>query len=755
MLKNASISLGGDPYILIVKKNKAVLENLLEWVLDKNSAESEDGVALHDGDPKKLVRGVPFLLIDDEADIASINTKASKRGLQDERTAINGGIVRLLKAFEKKAYVGYTATPFANIFTDPDDAEDVFPRSFILNLEAPENYVGAARVFGLDADPDAGITGSEPLPLVNAISDHEAYFPAKYDKNHDPGGLPDSMKEAIRAFVLVCAARRARGQTTKHNSMLIHVARFIGVQGKVRDLVTDELISLQRRIEYGDGKGPQLRDELRVLWQREFVPKMRSMNLPDCAPVSWPEVDQELHRAASKIAIKEINGEAQDVLDYVEYKKEGRSVIAIGGDKLSRGLTLEGLSISYYLRVTKMYDSLMQMGQWFGYRDVYLDLCRLYTTKELQEWYRYIALADVELRREFEAMWQAGRTPRDYGLRVRTHPDGMLITALNKSRFTTKVRLSYTGELVQTAYLDKARAVIEENLSHTENFLKILDALGSAVRVGDDTGTKRDARLWRDVPGDRIAPFLRGFKVHPRAFQADGQRLAAYIENQQAMGLGDLGEWTVALISTTTAKTRRDIGSQKNIGLVLRDPQKDDTGVEDPLVYCLRQRNIITPADQYLDFAGKTLTAEMRDKILSKSLFEGEAMTEERRIIREHTNKPLVDLALALTRWRAEKIEVDSGAKVTEISNRVVRELRPDSQGLLLLYPLDPGGRAGIINIDPKLVEKNVPIMGFAVSFPVSERARPIEYQVNEIYQAAERAAQSFDPEALDALSDE
>jgi len=755
VLKNASISLGGDPYILIVKKNKAVLENLLEWVLDKNAAESQDGVALHEGDPKKLVRNVPFLLIDDEADIASINTKASKRTVAEERTAINAGIIRLLKAFEKKCYVGYTATPFANIFIDPDDPDDVFPRSFILNLEAPENYVGAARVFGLDADPDADITGREPLPLVKTVSDHEPYFPAIYDKNHDPGGLPDSMREAIRAFILVCAARRARGQIAKHNSMLIHVARFINVQGKLRDLVADELISLQRRIEYGDGNGPSLREELRELWEREFRPKTLSMNLPDCLPLAWEQVECELHRAASKIAIKEINGEAQDVLDYVEYKKDGRSVIAIGGDKLSRGLTLEGLSVSYYLRVTKMYDSLMQMGRWFGYRDGYLDLCRLYTTKELQEWYRYIALADLELRREFKAMWQARRTPRDYGLRVRTHPDGMLITALNKSRFTTKVRLSYTGELVQTAYLDKTKSVIKENLAHTESFLKVLDALGSNVRVGSETGTKRDARLWRQVPGDRVATFLRGFVVHPRAFQADGQRLAGYIENQRASELGDLSDWTVALISTTTAKMRRDIGSQENIGLVQRDPQKDDLGAEDPSVYCLRQRNIITPSDQHLDFEGQILTVEMRDKILSKSIFGGEAMEEERRIIREHQGKPLVDLALALSRWRAERSKTGSGAKVTEISNRIVRELRPDSQGLLLLYPLDPEGRTGITNIDLEVVQEKVPIMGFAVSFPVSERARPIEYQVNEIYKAAERAAQSFDPDAVEALSDE
>ncbi len=753
ILKNASISLGGDPFILIVKKNKAVLENLLEWALGKNAVESEDGVALLDGDPKKIVRGVPFLLIDDEADIASINTKASKaKSGDDERTAINGGIVRLLQAFEQRCYVGYTATPFANIFADPDDAADIFPRSFILNLEAPENYVGAARIFGLDSDPDAGIEGREPLPLVLPIDDYEEYFPAKYDKNHDPGGLPPSMIEAMRAFILVCAARRARGQVTKHNSMLIHVARFINVQRKVREMVTSELIALQRRIEYGDGNGPSVREELKELWKREFEPKMKAMALPDCPPLKWAEVERELHAAAAKIVVKEINGEAQDVLDYFEYRETGRSVIAVGGDKLSRGLTLEGLSISYYGRVTKMYDSLMQMGRWFGYRDGYLDLCRLYTTRELQQWYRYVTLADLELRREFEAMWQAGRTPHDYGLRVRTHPDGLLVTAMNKSRLGEKVRISYTGELVQTAYLDKKKSVIQDNLALTDSFLR---RLGKAENV-NDIKAGRDARLWRGVAGVRIEEFLRTFIVHPRAFQADGGRLAQYIQKQREAGSDGLSEWTVALISSTRARVQSDIGGQEKVGLSARNPQMDDNDKEtDPTVYALRQRNIITPADQYLDFEGQLVTPELIRKVLSKGVFAGDAMKEECDIINAHLGEPLVKMALALTKHRAERKEAGNSTGIREPSGRIVRELRPDTQGLLMLYALDPSPSKGIAGLDAEITQGNVPIMGFAVSFPVSERDVPIEYLVNEIYRIAERTAESFDPEAVEALSDD
>ena len=152
-----------------------------------------------------------------------------------------------------------------------------------------------------------------------------------------------------------------------------------------------------------------------------------------CSRSTGTAVDAELFNAAKRITVREINGSAKDALDYAEHP-QGLSVIAIGGDKLSRGLTLEGLSVSYFVRTSKMYDTLMQMGRWFGYRPRYADLCRLYTSPELVDWYRHIATATAELREEFDLMFVNGETPLQFGNRVRTHPDGMLITAANKMR---------------------------------------------------------------------------------------------------------------------------------------------------------------------------------------------------------------------------------------------------------------------------------------------------------------------------------
>lgn len=727
VLRNISIALGGDPYVLVVKKNKSILNNLREWALHVNGVD--------DGKGGKIIRDVPLLLIDDEADHASIDIRGLPPGENPEDyrpSAINEGIRRIVASFEKRAYVGFTATPFANIYVDPDAStqalgDDIFPRSFILNLQPPSNYVGPAKIFGIDADADAGIEGEDALPLVRRITDHETYFPERYKTDHDPGGLPPTLLTAMRAFILACAARRARGQINVHNSMLVHVARFVNVQRKVRDLVADELHYLQRRISHEKPESPrQIRAELRELWDIDFVPTTAGINRDDCPPLTWKDVEPHLHEAATRIQIKEINGQTQDILDYVE-NKNGVSVIAIGGDKLSRGLTLDGLSVSYFLRVSKMYDTLMQMGRWFGYRDGYLDLCRLYTTPDLESWYRHIALADIELRREFDYMWRGGHTPREYGLRVRTHPEGLLVTALNKSRLGQKMQLSYAGELAQTAFLYKKKDQVESNLGVTEEFI---GALGPSRRAD---GRASDHRLWSGVAGEVLTQFLRRFAVHPRSFEADPGRLSDYIERQ--IKRGELTEWTVALISVrrTGVTAYPKLGNEEGIGLSIRDPRRAENGVEEePAVYAIRKSNIINPTDQSLDFEGSRLDGQLLDRLLAKKAFREPQRAEDRGLLQSLAGRPVLEVALALTRLRWKRGEIRGDKEPDSPNGRVLRELRPETRGLMLLYPLtwhdDKRNKYSSIEVEK-------PHMGFALSFPVSDTAQPIEYLVNEVYQ--------------------
>lgn len=718
------VMIGGDPVVLVVKKQSDVLGNLLKWVLHVAGQDQPGG--------RKLVPRVPLLLIDDEADNASINTKKPKPGEPDEVSTINGKIRELLSSFEKRAYVGYTATPFANIFINPDaqtekHGDDIFPRSFIINVKAPSNYIGPAKVFGLDGDADAGIPASDGLPILRMVTDHadERAFPPGHKIDHVPSALPESLKTAIRCFVLAAAARRARGQGKKHCSMLIHVTWFVAVQNHVAELVKIELSALQRRIANGDGaRTPTLLEELGGLWESEFVPTSTELGVEAGPLVTWAQVQSELHHAASKMEVLAIHGFAKDALDYKEHEAHGRSVIAVGGNKLSRGLTLEGLTASYFLRTSKMYDTLMQMGRWFGYRPGYLDLCRLYTTHDLTLWYRHIALAEIELRREFDYMVRAGLTPERYGLRVRTHPGGMIITATNKMCHSQRLELSWAGVLVQTTQLPKD-ARIAVNAAVTEHFLSALSAKPQKADRGDSF-------LWRDVSAEAVANYIRETRFPVESTRASGEELSRFILKQASQG--ELTNWTVALISNSTASgsARRKFAGHE-IGLVNRSPanQRADD-------YALRNANILNPSDESID-----LSHFIFDEALARQIVAKPVLQRDRQFLLDQATRTtplnLREVALALTLERAEADPANAGPakELDRPHGKVVRDLRPKTHGLLLIYPLKQPEKVGAVKkggveestgLDPF----GPPVIGLAFSFPESESAARVEYQVNK-----------------------
>ena len=311
--KQFNVMLGGDPVIMVIKKNGSVLRNLIGW------ARSLSPVGPNEPRPN-----TPLMVIDDEADYASVNTKPVGTGDDEDPTVINRRIRELLNAFEQSVYIGYTATPFANIFIYPDQDEgrygrDLFPRDFLINLPVPSNHVGPTKVFGLPKGPDDGIGPVPALPLVRIVSDHQSQIPNVHRSNWTIGGLPDSLTSAIRAFILVCAARAARGQERQHNSMLVHVTRFVDVQGQVADLVMTELRDLQNRIRYGDGDSPNpIIDQLRCMWFEDFAPSTRGVRdlYPDlmlgCTEVSWDDVRSRLVESSQRIGVKVINGAARD-----------------------------------------------------------------------------------------------------------------------------------------------------------------------------------------------------------------------------------------------------------------------------------------------------------------------------------------------------------------------------------------------------------------------------------------------------------
>lgn len=724
------VTIGGDPVVLVVKKNGRVLHNLLKWVQNVKGEKNLD-------ENRTVIRGVPLLLIDDEADNASINTKDSRKRISQEQevTAINGRIRELLDAFEKSAYVGYTATPFANIFINPDaetprHGGDLFPRSFILNVSPPSNYVSPSRVFGLDGDPDSGIEPKKELPLFRVVDDYEDIFLPKHKKDLLVHELPYSLKHALLSFVLVCAARRARGQCEVHNSMLVHVTRFMDVQHQVVQLVQQQVDSIRRRLAIGEGARQEtLLAEMKTLWMAEFEPTsefIRAMapdeNLPT---VTWAQVAAELPESVARIEVKEINGHATDALDYVAHR-QGFNVVAVGGDKLSRGLTLEGLSVSYFLRASQMYDTLMQMGRWFGYRPGYLDLCRLFTTGDLRRWYRHIALAEVELRREFDRMKSAGLTPRRYGLRVREHPDGLLITALNKMAHARTQKLSYAGQLVQTAHFVTEAKVVGANVEAVKKFLELCGGKTAATETSA-------AWLWRDVMPDQLLDgLLRDFTVASESWRLQKPELMKFIRRQASAG--ELTNWTVALINT-----HGDAGTFPlagcNAGIAERKPEEGTWGACGiPAVYATRNANIQSPAHQALDLAEMALDEVTLADLLSKRTVEdgGQLFNPEEEALLQECSQNGISLAVAAERLTALRYQPVGGeAKRTRINGEVARHLRPRSHGLLLIYPLLP--------TDHRWPGNEPPFMGLAFSFPSSHTARAVDYKVNKVWQSTFR----------------
>ena len=534
--KNFAIQVGGNPIAFVIKKNATVLRNLLQWVTNFGTSKDADG--------NTYVSEIPLLVIDDESDVGSVDTK---KGAVDELgeanedhdpAKINKQIRKLLSLFDQSSYVGYTATPFANVLVhdqkrvgvDRDDGlligEDLFPRSFIVSLPTPSNHVGPMMVFG---SAEGGEDAPEGLPVIREVADTELgeekadfWMPASHHKEHIPlylgeERIPGSLREAILSFILVIAARRLRGDAEKHNSMLVHVTRFNDVQARVYEQIERERQDVVNRLRNKTAHG-ELLDELEALWEvgdESFRETTITLNQrPDAIfqnPVHpWSEIQDGLLGAASSIEVRTINGTAGDVLDYDE-NRVGLNVIAIGGDKLARGLTLEGLSVSYFLRCSKMYDTLMQMGRWFGYRPGYLDLCRLYTTKELSDWFLHIADATEELRGEFELMANSGRTPKDFSLKVRSHPT-MMVTSSVKMRDGRSLQISFQGTMVQTIDFSRTAESVNRNWTAAENLIKRVEDLRMSPSI-----PRNNSALWTGVPGDLIVDFLEGYKEHNAA----------------------------------------------------------------------------------------------------------------------------------------------------------------------------------------------------------------------------------------------
>ena len=540
--KNAS-NLGFDlrningTVIFVIKKNSAILKRLNKWLktFNKNGEHAINN---------------SILVIDDESDNASINTKS-----EEDPTAINVQIRELLKMFTKSSYVGFTATPFANIFIDPDNynemvAEDLFPKDYIYSLNAPSNYIGARNIFDEDG------VAKNMLVEIDTNSSHQAsivnILPWGHKSDLRVTNLPEDLKTAVATFMLANVIEDLRGMQGTHRSMLVNVSIFTAIQEQVADLINEFVKDAQNAC-----KLYCLLDEEKAI-RNEYIAFLKETYCAIYSNVGYPlsVIQKELHKSCASILVQAINQRNGKNLNFDAYKSHGLRVIAVGGMSLSRGLTLEGLVVSYFYRNSKMYDTLMQMGRWFGYRTGYNDICRIWMSDESIEWYRHISQATDELRKEIKRYEDTGLTPMDFGLRVRSDITSLLVTARNKMRSAESrdCMISLSGVYIETPEIYSDVAKNRNNRNAVEMLVHDLCNSGYAI---DKISNREHVKFGiKDVSEEKVLGFLEKIEVSPKNEQFNPTTIRDFIQKYQG---SELKKWDIAF-STGSSKDEINVG---------------------------------------------------------------------------------------------------------------------------------------------------------------------------------------------------
>lgn len=531
----------------VVKKQRHRLSALRDWLREI---------------PLDIRTKCPVLLLDDEADQATPNTKAER----EELSRINQLIREIWAEIPTGTYVGYTATPFANVFMNPNDKEDLYPSNFILSLPRPETYFGAERLFGrpgFDTDDEAE-TGLDVIRYIPQEDADQLRPPSKKEERANfSAAVPESLRDAVLWFLVATAIRRARGQMDQHSSMLIHTTHYTGPHFAMRDELAPLLNTLQSEV---------IKDGFKAFeeaWARE---QDRASEVATEALPSWDEVKKWLPSVLEACRIVVDNSESFDRLDYERKDAQGNpiteTVIVVGGGTLSRGLTLEGLVVSYFLRTSNTYDTLLQMGRWFGYRPGYEDLPRIWMPMDLKDDFEFLALVESEIREEIQQLIEMGLTPGELGVRVRAHPGRLAITAQNKLVHAEEASLSFTGKRVQTFILDKKAEVIEQNQKATR------DLLAHVEKYAGKVPTASAEWLALDVPAADIVEYFREYKIHPKQHDMQNDFITQWMERFALHT-----QWNIAVMGRkpdghTDKLGDLDLGLPRKVPAVNRAPLK-------------------------------------------------------------------------------------------------------------------------------------------------------------------------------------
>lgn len=661
------------PVIFVIKKNKKILENLTNWL--KNHAGADGKIS------------TPMMLLDDEADYASINTRRA----DESPTAINNAIRDLLKVFTRNSYIGFTATPFANVLIDDETQEDLFPRNFIYSLGSPSNYFGPEQMFETDNE--------DKNRFIVPIEDAEELIDFKHKSGDSINELPDSLLDAVRAFYLSNTLRDLRSQNDTPRSMLVNVSRWVNFQKQVKELVSEFLSNSRALLKQDATKSNTEWIELERVYSEHFSDQT----------LDWQEVANQVCESIDAIKVELVNSKYKSPEWQNLYVNSNPRVIAVGGDLLSRGLTLEGLCTSYFYRRSLAYDTLMQMGRWFGYRDGYKDLCKLWIDYEVSIWFRDIADALIELNQELVEMASRGLEPKDFGLKVRCHPGAMLmVTARNKC---------LSGQIVETevstsSISKETTRLVKEDKEIQSNWKALLDLLSKVSKPVEAAGGHGQGNnIWTKVDQQIIGQFLADYTTDNAEPLFAEKILASFVKANvnPAISL-----WDLILVS----------GSGTNLA--------------------------------HYGLHGKAVKRTIMSKKNDETLYISGG--------RRRLGGPS-DLSLALT--ESERSEVNKGQNPSQLDYR--RKLK---RPVLVIYPLEAKNDQNAVVAtkvkDAKDRNKDyetyispdgqVPFVGFGVSFPAAtgkESDQPkIKYIVNKVWARLNRITVSVVDELEDAELD-
>ncbi|MBT2389622.1 Z1 domain-containing protein [Streptomyces sp. ISL-1] len=548
--------------LCVVKKNATVLRKLARW-LDKASDYLGD---------------CPALIIDDEADQATVATKS-----------INPLILNIMSSLPRSAYVGYTASPFANLLIDPS-AEDLYPKDFVVNLPKPAGHFGTEVLFGryaLDGeDPEQVDDGYDMIRSVPADDVSCVRPETRADVEGFEPIITETLRKSVEYFWLVTAARRVRGTGTSHSTMLIHTS----VNTAVHNSFERPLKHLRDRTARSLTDA-ELLARLRGLWERE-TDRVPAEDFGE-AKVSFEQLVPELPGVLDSCRVIMDNSSSEDRLDY-----ENGSVVAIavGGNTLSRGLTLEGLSVSYFVRAVSAYDTLLQMGRWFGFRNGYADLPRIWMTDELAEWFRHLATVESEMRRDIDIYMTEDETPLTFAVRLRTHP-ALRVTAAAKMRDAVTASSSYGGKRVQTHYFHTNADWLRGNIDAARAL--VAASVANAVRVSERSAEGR--YVFRGVPHEVVTDFLSRYKFHEESPENDAKLIIDYIRKRVSQARS-LGRWNVAVVGLPpkgdefTFAPGVSLGRNNRARLDLPNPAPDFADI----------KTLMSRRDAAVDLAGDT-----------------------------------------------------------------------------------------------------------------------------------------------------